>query len=277
MQISVFRRPALLLASFLALTACGTSYQLPVIDNAVASEASAMFDTAQAAETRSPASLQSGVNRFRRVAPRIEPVARTLCERELQTNSDVDCNVTLHIDTEMPVRNAYFSYGAPGYRNPEVHFTIPMLRDAANDDEIAFILGHEYGHLLGQHIQKGDQQALAGAILLGAIAAYGNAQAASAGQYYDPNDVTRAVHLGGALGQRAFSQTYELESDMLGARIAAAAGYDPVRGAQYFARGESARSANGKLSFWGTHPPDEKRLAVVIATMEQIRQQQNQQ
>ncbi|MDI3336654.1 hypothetical protein QKW60_09565 [Defluviimonas aestuarii] len=109
---------------------------------------------------------------------------------------------------------------------------------------------------------------------MGAIAAYGNASAASAGQYYDPNNVSRSMELGAAVGQVAFSQTYELESDMLGTHIAHYAGYDPVKGAQYFARDEAARSKGGKLSFWGTHPADEKRVAVVLATMEKIKAQQ---
>lgn len=79
------------------------------------------------------------------------------------------------------------------------------------------------------------------------------------------------MELGAAVGQIAFSQTYELESDMLGTRIAAAAGYDPVKGAGFFARDEAARSKTGQLSFWGTHPADSKRIAVVIATMEEIK------
>lgn len=73
---------------------------------------------------------------------------------------------------------------------------------------------------------------------------------------------------------RAFSQTYELESDMIGTRIAAAAGYDPIIGAKYFARDEAARSKSGQLSFWGTHPANEERIEVVIATMDQIKDQQ---
>ena len=107
---------------------------------------------------------------------------------------------------------------------------------------------------------------MVGALLLGTLAA-----AASANNpYADPNLVSDNIELGYAIGERAFSQEYELESDTLGAAIARAAGYDPVRGARFFARGEAARVESGRLSFWGTHPPDEKRLATVIATVEQL-------
>ena len=44
------------------------------------------------------------------------------------------------------------------------------------------------------------------------------------------------MDLGASLGGRAYSQSYELEADTLGAYIAARAGYDPERGARIFAR-----------------------------------------
>lgn len=262
-------------ASFaVLLSACGTTYTMPGIGDETTSRASTMFAEAKAAPPRAPASQSTGVARFNRVVHRVEPVARQLCEQELARNKPVDCNVKLELDREMAERNAYFTYARAGNREPVIRFSVPILQDATSDDEVAFILGHEYGHLIGQHIVKQQQQAIAGALILGAIAAYGNASAASAGQYYDPNDVSRSMELGAAVGQHAFSQTYELESDMLGTRIAHYAGYDPVKGAQFFARDETARSENGKLSFWGTHPADEKRMAIVIATMDEIKARQ---
>ena len=220
------------------------------------------------------ASRATGLARYRRVARRVQPVARQFCEQELPKGQSIDCNVRIQVDEAMKDRNAYFTYAAAGNKSPVIRFSVPILEDAKSDDEVAFIMGHEYGHLIGQHIQKQQQQAIAGALILGAITAYSNAQAASVGAYYDPNGVDRSVRLGAAAGQHAFSQTYELEADMIGTRIAAAAGYDPVKGAQFFARDEAARSRSGRLSFWGTHPADEKRVAVVLATVDQIKANQ---
>lgn len=256
------------------LTACGTTYTMPGIGEETTSRANKMFAEAKAAPPRYLSSESIGISRFNRVARRVEPVARQFCEQELAQNKAVDCNVKLELDHKMTERNAYFTYAEAGKRSPVIRFSVPILRDAASDDEVAFILGHEYGHLIGQHIVKQEQQALAGALILGAITAYGNASAAAAGQYYDPYDVSRNMELGAAVGQKAFSQTYELESDMLGTRIAHAAGYDPIKGAQFFARDEAVRSKSGQLSFWGTHPADEKRMAVVIATMGAIEAKQ---
>lgn len=258
------------LALAFGLAACGTTYTMPGINAEATSRANTMFAQAKAAPARKPASEATGVARFARVARHVEPVAKDLCEQELAKSQPVDCNVKLELDHGMKERNAYFTYTQPGNRAPVIRFSVPILQDAASDDEVAFILGHEYGHLIGQHIVKQQQQAIAGALILGALTAYGNAAAASSGQYYDPNAVSKNMELGAAAGQSAFSQTYELESDMLGTRISAAAGYDPVKGAQFFVRDEAARSAAGQLSFWGTHPADSKRMAIVIATMDEI-------
>lgn len=255
----------------LALAACGTTYSMPGIADETNSRASTMFAEAKTAAPRSPISESAGVNRFARVSRRIEPVARQLCETELAQGKAVDCDVKLELDREMQQRNAYFTYAEAGNRSPVIRFSVPLLQDTGNDDEVAFIMGHEYGHLIGRHIQKGQQQAIAGALILGVITAAASAQG---GGYYDQTAVENSMELGAMVGQRAYSQTYELESDMLGTRIAHAAGYDPVKGAQFFARDEAARSGGGQLSFWGTHPPDEKRMAMVLATMEQIQGQQ---
>lgn len=135
----------------------------------------------------------------------------------------------------MNQRNAYFTYVND---KPVLRLTVPMLQDVASDDEVAFIMDHEYGHLIGRHIEKKRQQAMAGALILGVLTAYSNSQAASVGAYYDPNAVERNMELGAAAGASAYSQSYELESDMLGTWIAEAAGCDPVKGARFFARAE---------------------------------------
>lgn len=58
---------------------------------------------------------------------------------------------------------------------------------------------------------------------------------------------------------------------MIGTYIAEAAGYDAVREARFFARPEPTRREDGALSFWGTHPADEDRLALVIETARTLR------
>lgn len=249
------------------LSACGTTYQLPTIDAAKTAQAKQMFATAQTDKARPQLSASAAKRRFARVAPRIERVGESVCKAATAERKNFNCDVDIAIDYKLKQRNAYFTYKD---QKPVIRITEQMLQDTRSDDEVAFILGHEYGHLIGRHIQKQQQQAIAGALILGAITAAATSSSSSYGTTYNQSAVNSAVELGAAAGSMAYSQTYELESDTLGARITHAAGYDPVKGAAFFARPEKAKSKSGKLSFWGTHPPDEKRLATVLATVDQI-------
>jgi Zn-dependent protease with chaperone function len=251
------------LAGMATLAACGTTYQVPEVADSHTARASRMFAEAQAEPARSPISKAAAEQRFNRVARRVNPVGHGYCKKLAEQGKNVDCAVKIEIDRKMEQRNAYFTHEESG---PVIRLSMPLLRDSRNDDEVAFVMSHEYGHLLGQHVDKAKQQALAGAILVGVIAAAATAQA----DIIDSSLITAGVGIGAAAGTFAYSQTYELESDTLGTYIADAAGYDPVKGAKYFARPEAARTQAGKLSFWGTHPPDERRVAIVLATKDRI-------
>lgn len=256
------------LALVAGLSACGTTYQLPELGAAQTQQASQMFAAAQQQGARPELSTSAAEQRFRRVSGRIKAAGGKYCLALTAEQKDFNCNVNVAIDYKMSQRNAYFTYDNS---QPIIRISMPMMRDTQSDDEVAFILGHEYGHLIGRHIEKQQQQAIAGAIILGTITAAANSYSASYGGYYDDAAVAQSVAAGAALGTQAYSQSYELESDTLGTRIASAAGYDPVQGAMFFARPEAAKTSAGNLSFWGTHPPDEKRLATVIATSDEIK------
>ena len=257
---------AALLAS-VTLAGCGTSYVLPEPESKHMSEANAMFAEVRNAAPKPQVPESVARKRFDRVTARIRPVAESYCRRETAAQPDFNCNVAIGIDREMEQRNAYFTYDRRS--RPIIRVTAPMLRDMRNDHELAFVLGHEYGHLIGRHIQKKQQQALAGALLLGGITAL----ATGNDPYADRTAIYDNAQLGYIMGSHAFSQEYELESDTLGTLITRTAGYDPVIGARFFARGEAPRLADGRLSFWGTHPPDAKRIATVLATVEQLNEQ----
>ncbi|MWD29270.1 M48 family metalloprotease [Aquicoccus sp. SCR17] len=252
----------------LSLTACGTTYELPQIGDAENQRASLMFAAAKQEPARAALSERAAAARFQRVAGRVAPIAESACRQAMAKRAGFDCQVGLAIDREMKERNAYFTYDKA--QKPIIRLSMPLLRDTRSDDEVAFVMSHEYGHLIGRHVEKQKQQALAGAIILGALTAAATTRSTAYGSYYDGNAVRSSMELGAAAGSVAFSQSYELESDTLGTRIAHAAGYDPLEGAKFFARPEKARTSAGNLSFWGTHPPDAKRVATVIATVEQI-------
>lgn len=273
-----FSRCALVLF-FLTLAGCGTTYELPEISKATSARASEIFaEERQIADrggipNKSP---KAAVSQYLRVVKRVEPVAETFCRTQTAERDAFNCDVQIFVDDKLLERNAYQTYTPDG--DPFIAFTIPLIADARNEHEIAFVLGHEFGHHIAEHIQKQKQQALAGALVMGVLTAYGQSASyqynASYNSYNAQKEMERNMQVGAQIGQTAFSQSYELEADVIGAHIAAAAGYDPIIGARYFARPEAARSEAGRLSFWGTHPPDEKRVATVIATVEIIKSSQ---
>ena len=184
---------------------------------------------------------------FLTVVERVEPVAEAQC-RVLTTG--IPCHFTIVVD-DRPGQppNAFQTVDRAG--RPVIGFTLALIAEARNQDELAFILGHEAAHHLAGHLALTRASAEAGARIAGALA---TARGGS------PEAVKAAAALGAEIGARAYSKEFELEADALGTRIAAAAGFDPVRGAEFFARIPDPGNA-----FLGTHPPNAERIAIVRA------------
>jgi len=191
---------------------------------------------------------------FISVVETVGPVAMQECRAR---TVDVNCEFIIAVDDrrEMPP-NAFQTLDPSG--RPVVGFTIALIAEARNVDELAFILGHEAAHHIAGHIPRAQQSATGGAILAGVLAIAGGADAAG---------VREAQNIGASLGARRFSKDFELEADALGTIIAARAGYDPVRGAEYF-----TRSPDPGNRFLGTHPPNAQRIATVRRVAQELAQ-----
>jgi len=201
---------------------------------------------ATAAPPRPSANL--AVKNFSTVIKRVEPVAERECR---QRTSGVSCDFLIAVDDrpDQP-SNAYQTLNKNG--RPVVVFTVALLAEARNQDELAFILGHETSHHIRGHIPKTQQSAMAGALVLGVLASIGGAGQAG---------VEAAQNVGATVGARRYAKGYELEADQLGTIIAIKAGYDPVRGSQYF-----ARIPDPGNRFLGSHPPNADRIRIVRET-----------
>lgn len=191
-------------------------------------------------------SERQAVNNFGFVVNRIEPVAEQICRsRAPQQNCDFRIVVD---DRRGQPSNAYQTLDRSG--RPIIAFTVPLIADARNRDEIAFVMAHEAAHHIEGHIARQQQNAALGAALLGTLAgALGNGSA---------DAVNSAQRIGATVGARTYSKDFELEADALGTRIAAAAGFDPLVGAQFF-----FRIPDPGDRFLGTHPANADRLRTV--------------
>ncbi|SFR56742.1 M48 family metallopeptidase [Litoreibacter janthinus] len=201
--------------------------------------------------TSSPPKVSSrtAVANFKAVVQQVEPVA----ERECRARApDLNCDFKIVVDerTNLPP-NAFQTLDKSG--RPILGFTIALIADARNRDEIAFVMGHEAAHHISKHLAKQQQTAMGGAILGGIIAA-------SVGL-----DVNAGQQLGGTVGARAYSKNNELEADALGTVISKRAGYNPVRGAEFF-----TRIPDPGDRFLGTHPPNASRVETVRRVNSQL-------
>lgn len=185
---------------------------------------------------------------FVEVVNNLEPVA----ERECRTRAPrLNCDFLIVVDDRpgQPA-NAFQTVDEQG--RPIIAFTVALIADARNTDELAFVMAHEAAHHIENHLEQQRRNATIGAQAFGRLA----------GVTGGGNDAIRvAQELGAAVGARTFSKDFELEADRLGTIIAARAGYNPVRGAEFFFRVPDPGD-----QFLGTHPPNAERVEVVRQT-----------
>ncbi len=179
---------------------------------------------------------------FRAVVADVEPVAEKEC-RNRAPALNCDFKILVNTDRRQPP-NAFQTLDRSG--RPIIGFTIALIEDARNRDELAFVLGHEAAHHIERHLEERRQTAIGGALVGGLIAG-------ALGQNVDAGQ-----QLGGTIGARAFSKQNELEADALGTVITKRAGYNPLRGAQFF-----TRIPDPGDRFLGTHPPNADRIETV--------------
>jgi beta-barrel assembly-enhancing protease len=131
-----------------------------------------------------------------------------------------------------------------------VFVTRPLLEFCNWDqDELAFILGHEMAHIVQGHVMD---RLLANSMIRATVG--------------------RLAPVGGLLGQpvlalaanllnQGYSQDNELEADRVGLQLAASAGFDPTAAARLFCRLRTLGGDRSPLSgYFSTHPPLDVRI-----------------
>lgn len=193
-------------------------------------------------------SADEAARAFVRVLGAVEPVAEQEC-RIRTVGVNCDFNIVVDDRPGQPA-NAFQTLDRQG--RPIVVFTLALIADTRNEDEIAFVMGHEAAHHIAGHIDRQQQNAVAGAVVSTGLAILLGGDTAT---------VERAQREGALVGSRIYSKDFELEADALGTIITSRAGYNPLRGAEFF-----ARIPDPGDRFLGTHPPNARRFEVVRRT-----------
>jgi predicted Zn-dependent protease len=146
-------------------------------------------------------------------------------------------------------RNAFALPG--GY----VFVTRPLLELCGwNPDEIAFVLGHEMGHVLRGHAME---RIVNGWMLY------------AAGRALPVGGIAAAWLIGQAreLIHKAYSREQELDADTLGVQLAHSAGFDPRGAVGLLSRLQTGAIPGPLDSYFATHPPFDIRIAHVTRSL----------
>lgn len=187
----------------------------------------------------------AAARQFIEVVQTVEPVAEAECRKRRKQGP---CDFQIVIDDRLnQPPNAFHTVARDG--SPLLAFNLALILAVRNADELAFIMGHEAAHHIAGHIERARSNADRGARVLGSAAELAGGDDAA---------IRAGLELGAALGRRSFTKNFELEADALGTVIAYRAGYDPIRGAEFF-----NRIPDPGNRFLGTHPPNAARVETV--------------
>ena len=128
----------------------------------------------------------------------------------------------------------------------QIFITYALLSKLENEDQVAGVLGHEIGHVLGKHsAERVASSELWKTISMGAEVGAGAGAAAGA--------IGQNILLGNGRGD-------ELESDDLGVQFMINAGYNPNEMIGVMQVLKNAAGPNRQPEFQSTHPDPENRI-----------------
>lgn len=140
-----------------------------------------------------------------------------------------------------------------------------MFRVAANEDQLATVVGHEIGHLQADHSQERMNAQLSadwGLSLLSYLLRLGGVEYAA--------EIGAALGIGVEYGLvLPYSRGHELEADRLGLITMAEAGFEPTEAVDFWRRMEAAGGPRVP-EFLATHPAPEARIEAIQAMLPEI-------
>jgi predicted Zn-dependent protease len=142
-------------------------------------------------------------------------------------------------------------------------FITKALYDKLDDEaELAGVLGHEVGHVIGRHAAEHMAQGRLGQMLTLAfgVGASGDDRGRRA---------AAAAAMVNQLAQLRFSRDDESEADSFGLRFMAQAGYDPSAMLDVMEILKNASKGGRQPEFLATHPMPETRLDRIRATLKE--------
>ncbi|OIQ18145.1 M48 family metalloprotease [Lacinutrix sp. MedPE-SW] len=151
-------------------------------------------------------------------------------------------------------QNTINAFALPG---GQIFITYALFSQLKNEDQLAGVLGHEIGHVLGKH----SAERIANSELWKGLSTAGSVGA-------DMGGVVAQIGNGTLLKN---GRGDELESDDLGVRFMMRAGYDPQEMIGVMQILKAAAGPNRQPEFSSTHPDPDNRMEKIRESIEKYR------
>ncbi|MFN4146861.1 MAG: M48 family metalloprotease [Runella sp.] len=153
------------------------------------------------------------------------------------------------------------AFAVPG---GQIFITMGLLKRLKTEDQVAGVLGHEIGHVIGRH----SAQQMAKQELLGGLA---GAAGAALSDPSSPNGSAYMAQYVANLMNLKYGRDDELEADDFGVKYMVATGRNPEAMIEVMQILAAAGSPNRPAEFQSTHPSPENRIAKIKEAMARYR------
>lgn len=184
----------------------------------------------------------------------VRGVGNRLVQSSVARNSEYQFHFTVLADPNTV--NAFALPGGP------IFITHALLNRFENEAQLAGVLGHEISHVIARH---SAEHIAKGQLAQGLINAVGMAGSddVSGGQ-----NAARAAAVVAQMVQMKYGRSDEYESDTLGVRLMAEAGYDPRAMIDVMRILKAASGGGGQPEFMSSHPDPGNREQVIREAIE---------
>jgi len=186
----------------------------------------------------------------------VDQVGNRIIRSSIAKDSEYPFDFHLLRDT-----NTVNAFALPG---GQVFITAALLSRLNSESQLAGVLGHEVGHVIGRHgAEHLAKQQLGGAL----VNAVGIAASDRPGRGRQAAILAQAVN---QMVNLKYGREDELESDLLGFKFMTEAGYNPVGIVELMKILDSARGGAGKQpEFMSTHPDPGNRIEQLTSVINQ--------
>jgi predicted Zn-dependent protease len=178
----------------------------------------------------------------------VQTVGRRVVERSDASRSEYFDNFHFHLLNDPETINAFALPGG------QVFITLGLLEKMTDEGQLAGVLGHEIGHVVGRHSAAQMAKGQLGQLLTVAVGV------GASGERDNGRKAQMIAALVNQVSQLRFSREDESEADQFGLHYMAQAGYDPTAMLDVMRILKEASKGSRQPEFLATHPLPETRL-----------------